>query len=78
MRVTTFLFLAAAMSLTAPAAAQTSQLAKSTQASGSKQETTKDNNKKECRKVASTGSRMGDRVCLTKDQWKKVEEQING
>jgi len=78
MRISTFLAIAAAVSLSAPVAAQTAQVAKSTQTAGSKQETSKDSDKKECRKVAATGSRMGERVCLTKDQWKKVEEQVDG
>ncbi|MCF2513550.1 hypothetical protein LVY65_00485 [Sphingomonas sp. G124] len=31
--------------------------------------------KKVCKKLKVTGSRMGDRVCLTASEWKKVEEQ---
>lgn len=27
-----------------------------------------------CRTLRTTGSRMGDRVCLTKQQWEKVDE----
>jgi hypothetical protein len=34
----------------------------------------KDAEKKICKKLTITGSRMGERVCLTASQWKKVEE----
>ena len=30
--------------------------------------------KKICRRPASTGSRMASRVCLTKEEWKQVEQ----
>jgi hypothetical protein len=31
--------------------------------------------KKVCKKLKVTGSRMSDRVCMTASEWKKVEEQ---
>jgi hypothetical protein len=31
--------------------------------------------KKVCKKLTVSGSRVGDRVCLTADQWKKVEAE---
>ena len=31
--------------------------------------------KKICRKLVTSGSRFADRVCLTKEQWKKVEAE---
>jgi predicted transglutaminase-like cysteine proteinase len=30
--------------------------------------------KKVCRRLAGTGSRMTPRVCLTKEEWKQVEQ----
>jgi hypothetical protein len=30
--------------------------------------------KKVCRRPASTGSRMATKVCLTKEEWKQVEQ----
>ena len=69
MRATTFLTLAAALSLSAPLAAKSDQLAES------KPTAAKPAEKKICRTIAATGSRMGERICLTKEQWKKVDEQ---
>jgi len=68
------MFLAAAVTLSAPVAAKSNQLAEA------KQETTAkpSSEKKICRTIAATGSRMGDRVCLTKEQWKKVDEESAG
>ena len=31
--------------------------------------------KKVCRKLVTSGSRFAERVCLTKEEWKKVEAQ---
>jgi hypothetical protein len=31
--------------------------------------------KKICKRLAVSGTRMADRVCLTKEEWKKVEEE---
>jgi hypothetical protein len=32
--------------------------------------------KKVCKRLATTGSRMEERVCLTKEEWKAVEKQM--
>ena len=72
MRTTMFLAVAAALTLSVPASAKTTQLAESKQPADSKS-----SDKKVCKKVAATGSRMGERVCLTKEEWKKVEEQMS-
>jgi len=29
-----------------------------------------------CKRLATTGSRMEERVCLTKDEWKLVEKEV--
>ena len=34
-----------------------------------------DKEKKVCRKLMTSGSRLGQRVCLSKSEWKKVEAQ---
>lgn len=31
--------------------------------------------KKVCRKLVTSGTRMAEKVCLTKEEWKKVEAQ---
>ena len=72
MRIAMFLVTAAALTLSAPLAAKSNQLAES------KPTASKPADKKVWKKIAATGSRMGERVCLTKDEWKKVEEQTNG
>ena len=69
MRASMFLTVAAALTLSAPLAAKSNQLGESKPAAS------KPSDKKVCKKIAATGSRMGDRVCLTKEEWKKVEEQ---
>lgn len=69
MRTTMFLTLAAAFTLSAPLAAKSDKLAES------KPTAAKPAEKKVCRTVAATGSRMGERICLTKEQWKKVDEE---
>lgn len=33
-----------------------------------------DAGKKICKRLATSGTRMAERVCLTKEQWKKVDE----
>ena len=70
MSKTMFIALAAALTLSAPVAAKSSQLAESKQAAAGKS-----SERKICRTIAATGSRMGHRVCLTKEQWKKVDEE---
>ncbi|HEY0629379.1 MAG TPA: hypothetical protein VGD23_08625 [Sphingomicrobium sp.] len=75
MRTSMFLTIAAALTVSAPLAAKTetsaNQLAenKSGKAEGEK---------KICKRLATSGTRMADRVCLTKEQWKKVDEETNG
>ena len=74
MRTTMFISLAAALSLSAPLAAKTAKAGESKQ----QQIAGKSSDKKVCRTIAATGSRMGERVCLTKEQWKKVDEENLG
>jgi hypothetical protein len=50
----------------ATTAAQSSKLADNGEA---------DSDKKVCKRLKTSGTRMAKRACLTEDQWKKVEEE---
>lgn len=65
-------FAAAVLTIgTAPALAATGGAAKAAEAkSGAKEE------KKVCKRLKVSGSRMAEKVCLTKAQWEKVEAEI--
>ena len=67
MRLLTFAALSAALVCAVPAAAKTQN---------EPDQPTVGNpaDKKICRKLTITGSRMGERVCLTREEWKKVDE----
>ena len=71
MRLTSLVSLPAALLLAAPVAAQsTTQVgAASTTAARAKPA-----EKKICKRLETSGTRMAERVCLTKEEWKKVEE----
>ena len=66
MRLLSLAIVSAALSIAAPAAAKTNVQADQA-ASGQSA-------KKICKKLDTTGSRMGERVCLTKQQWKQVDQ----
>jgi len=34
------------------------------------------NDKKICKRLETSATRMVERICLTKEQWKKVEEEV--
>lgn len=76
MRTSMFLTIAAALTVSAPLAAKTetstSQLAENKAGKAAEGE------KKICKRLATSGTRMADRVCLTKEQWKKVDDETNG
>ena len=77
MRMTMFLTVAAALTMSAPLAAKTEAAAKA-ELSENKGAKAADGEKKICKRLATSGTRMADRVCLTKEQWKKVDEDTNG
>ena len=67
MRLTSFAVLSAALICAAPAVAKTENPSDQSNAGNPADQ-------KICRKLTITGSRMGERVCLTREEWKKVEE----
>jgi hypothetical protein len=67
MRSISFVVLSAALICSVPAAAKT-------QSEPDQQSLSTATDKKVCKRLKVTGSRMHERVCLTKDEWKKVEE----
>ena len=75
MRTTMFLTLAAAISMSAPLAAKNNSQGQGKPATSAKAAQPE---KKICKRLATTGSRMEERVCLTKEEWKQVEEEVKG
>ena len=79
MRITLLAALSTALLVSVPATAQPTQSgsASSTAAHSSKlaDNDQADSDKKVCKRLATSGTRMAKRVCLTEDEWKKVEEQ---
>ena len=73
MRITSLAALSALLLVSAPAAAQSTQ---SGAAATTAAQTTKatEEEKKVCKRLATSGTRMAKRVCLTENEWKKVEE----
>jgi hypothetical protein len=73
MRYSALITITAAMLVSSPVVAKTGTSAgdKPTEATASA-----DQQKKVCKKLGTTGSRMAkDRVCMTKEEWKKVEDE---
>jgi len=67
MRLVSFAAISAALICAVPAAAKTQN--------DSDQPTVGNPaDKKICRTLTITGSRMGERVCLTREEWKKVDQ----
>jgi len=77
MRIISLAALSAALLISVPAAAQSTQ---SGTAATTAAQTTKlaenDADKKVCKRLATSGTRMAKRVCLTQDQWKKVDDEV--
>ena len=85
MRLTSVVTLSAALLLSSTAIAQDKKLAANEQASASTTyEATAEQpaaaqaagEKKICKRLATSGTRMFKRSCLTKEQWEQVEEQV--
>ena len=68
MRMISLATLSAALMISVPVAAKTQPTDEQTVAKAGTED------KKICKKLTITGSRNGERVCLTRDQWKKVED----
>ncbi len=78
MRAFAMTALAAAMLVASPAVAKTGGQASGANATAgitAAAPKAADSEKKVCKRLAASGTRMTERVCLTKDEWKKVEEQ---
>ena len=75
MRLTSIASLSAALLLAAPVTAQTSSQA-GTAATSAAQAKPTEAEKKICKRLATSGSRMEPRVCLTKEEWKQVEKEL--
>ena len=68
MRMISLATLSAALIISVPVAAKTQPADEQIVAKAGAAE------KKVCKKLTVTGSRTGERVCLTRQQWKKVDE----
>ena len=68
MRIMSLIALSAALAVAVPATAKTKSEAEQPVAGKSAE-------KKICKQLAASGTRMEKRVCLTKAEWKQVEEQ---
>ena len=79
MRITLLAALSTALLASVPATAQPTQsgAAATTAAQSSKlaDNDEADSDKKICKRLKTSGTRMAKRACLTEDQWKKVDEQ---
>jgi hypothetical protein len=80
MRLTSVVTLSAALLLSSTAMAKDKKLAANEQPTTNvtQQATTAapaPAEKKICKRLAVSGTRMADRVCLTKQEWEKVEEE---
>jgi hypothetical protein len=80
MRLTSVATLSAALLLSSTAMAKEKKLAQNEQATTNvAQQATSEAPapaaKKICKRLAVSGTRMADRVCLTKQEWAKVEEE---
>lgn len=70
MRLIVLTALSSALILSVPAAAKTQGQSDSQQAAAAKPAA----EKKICKRIPVSGSNLVERVCLTKEDWKKVEE----
>ena len=72
MRVMSFVTLSTALLMSTTALAETKSEAEPAQRAAEKAAPAP---KKVCKRIATTGSRMEERVCLTKEEWKQVEKE---
>lgn len=76
MRIVQLATLSATLLIAAPVIAQSTTQAGSSATTSAQTAKTAVEEKKICKRLDSTGTRMEKRVCLTKDEWKKVEEEV--
>ncbi len=74
MRIVQLATLSATLLLAAPAIAQSTTQAGSAATTSAQTAKTAVEEKKVCKRLDATGTRMEKRVCLTKEQWQKVED----
>lgn len=74
MRLTSIVSVSAALLIAAPVAAQGTSQAGTASASAAQVAKPADAEKKVCKRLETSGTRMAERVCLTKQEWQKVEE----
>ena len=74
MRIVQLTTLSATLMLAAPAIAQSTTQAGSAATTSAQTAKTAVEEKKVCKRLDATGTRMEKRVCLTKEQWQKVED----
>jgi hypothetical protein len=76
MRLTSIVSLSAALLIAAPVAAQSTSQAGTASATAAEAAKPAEAEKKVCKRIEVSGSRMAkDRVCMTKEEWKKVEDE---
>jgi hypothetical protein len=75
MRITSLATLSAVLLVSVPAVAQTTQTGSAATTAAQSTKLADNDEKKVCKRLATSGTRMAKRVCLTEDQWKKVEEE---
>lgn len=75
MQMRSTVFFAAAMLLVGSVPAHAVQANGQAAAKSEVKSTSTSNEKKICKRLATSGTRMAERVCLTKEEWKKVEAQ---
>jgi hypothetical protein len=75
MRISSLITLSTTLLLATPAIAQSTSQTGAAAATAAQTEKTTAAEKKICRRLTISGSRMGERVCLTRDAWKKVDDQ---
>ena len=76
MRIIPLATVAAALIMNAPASAQGNSQAAATAATAATPGAKAKEEKKVCKLLQTSGTRMAERVCLTKEEWKKVEQQL--
>jgi len=75
MRITPIATIVTALLMAVPASAQGNSQAAAAAATAAAQGSKEaKGEKKVCKRLETSGTRMAERVCLTKEEWKKVEE----
>ena len=78
MRIVPMATMVAALLMAVPASAQgNSQAAAAAATAAAQGSKAAKGEKKICKRLETSGTRMAERVCLTKEDWKKVEELMD-